>query len=59
MTAVTTDPYSGLQLIELSHEWGHGVPLDTLIGQVKYIYAPRERSGTLPDVHSLFAPAES
>jgi len=26
MTAVTTDPYSGLQLIELSHEWGHGVP---------------------------------
>jgi len=26
MTAVTTDPYSGLQLIELSHVWGHGVP---------------------------------
>ncbi|WP_092218598.1 cyclase family protein [Desulforhopalus singaporensis] len=26
MTAVTKDPYSGLQLIELSHEWGHGVP---------------------------------
>lgn len=23
---VTTDPYSGLQLLELSHEWGHGVP---------------------------------
>ncbi len=23
---VTTDPYSGLQLVELSHEWGHGVP---------------------------------
>lgn len=22
----TTDPYSGLQLVELSHEWGHGVP---------------------------------
>jgi len=25
MTMVT-DPYSGLQLVELSHEWGHGVP---------------------------------
>ncbi len=25
MTMVT-DPYSGLQLFELSHEWGHGVP---------------------------------
>ncbi len=23
---MTTDPYSGLQLVELSHEWGHGVP---------------------------------
>ena len=26
MTDVVTDPYSGLQLIELSHVWGHGVP---------------------------------
>ena len=26
MTAVTTDPYSGLQFIELSHPWGHGAP---------------------------------
>lgn len=26
MTAFTSDPYSGLQLLELSHEWGHGVP---------------------------------
>lgn len=25
MTMVT-DPYSGLKLVELSHEWGHGVP---------------------------------
>ncbi len=24
--AIVTDPYSGLQLVELSHEWGHGVP---------------------------------
>jgi kynurenine formamidase len=23
---IVTDPYSGLQLVELSHEWGHGVP---------------------------------
>jgi kynurenine formamidase len=23
---ITTDPYSGLQLVELSHEWGHGCP---------------------------------
>ena len=23
---IVTDPYSGLQLIELSHVWGHGVP---------------------------------
>jgi len=23
---ITTDPYSGLQLVELSHKWGHGVP---------------------------------
>jgi kynurenine formamidase len=23
---MTTDPYSGLRLVELSHEWGHGVP---------------------------------
>lgn len=26
MKTVTTDPYSGLQFIELSHSWGHGVP---------------------------------
>jgi len=26
MTAITKDPYSGLQLLELSHPWGHGVP---------------------------------
>jgi len=26
MSAFTQDPYSGLQLLELSHEWGHGVP---------------------------------
>lgn len=26
MADVTTDPASGLQLIELSHEWGHGAP---------------------------------
>ena len=26
MATVTTDPYSGLQLVELSHEWGHGAP---------------------------------
>ena len=25
MTMVT-DPYSGLQMVELNHEWGHGVP---------------------------------
>jgi kynurenine formamidase len=25
-SAVVTDPYSGLQLYELSHVWGHGVP---------------------------------
>jgi kynurenine formamidase len=24
--SITTDPYSGVQLVELSHEWGHGVP---------------------------------
>ena len=23
---IATDPYSGFQLVELSHEWGHGVP---------------------------------
>ena len=23
---IVTDPYSGLQLVELSHVWGHGVP---------------------------------
>lgn len=26
MSAFTKDPYSELQFIELSHEWGHGVP---------------------------------
>ena len=26
MTGMVTDPYSGLELIELSHVWGHGVP---------------------------------
>ena len=26
MTAIVKDPYSGLELIELSHVWGHGVP---------------------------------
>ena len=25
-TDVVKDPYTGLQLVELSHEWGHGVP---------------------------------
>jgi len=24
--SITTDPYSGFQLVELSHEWGFGVP---------------------------------
>lgn len=24
--AIVTDPYSGLQLVELSHAWGHGAP---------------------------------
>ena len=24
--SIVTDPYLGLQLVELSHEWGHGVP---------------------------------
>ncbi|MGB5986305.1 MAG: cyclase family protein, partial [Desulfobacterales bacterium] len=23
---MTSDPYSGLKLVELSHKWGHGVP---------------------------------
>ncbi len=23
---MVTDPYSGLQMVELSHEWGHGAP---------------------------------
>ena len=23
---LTTDPYSGLQLVEMSHKWGHGAP---------------------------------
>ena len=26
MTGLVSDPYSGLQLVELSHVWGHGVP---------------------------------
>lgn len=26
MSETVTDPYSGLQFLELSHEWGHGVP---------------------------------
>ena len=26
MTGIVKDPYSGLELIELSHVWGHGVP---------------------------------
>lgn len=26
MTTVTTDPYSGLQMVELSHVWGHNAP---------------------------------
>lgn len=26
MTEIVTDPYSGLQMVELSHLWGHGVP---------------------------------
>jgi kynurenine formamidase len=24
--SIVTDPYSGMQLVELSHEWGHGAP---------------------------------
>ena len=24
--SIVTDPYTGLQMVELSHEWGHGVP---------------------------------
>lgn len=41
------------------HEWGFGIPLDTVIGQVKYIYSPRERKGALPDVHENFSVAGS
>jgi kynurenine formamidase len=26
MATITTDPYTGLKLVELSHPWGHGVP---------------------------------
>ncbi|EKD35443.1 MAG: hypothetical protein ACD_75C01910G0004, partial [uncultured bacterium] len=26
MKTVTTDPYSGLQMVELSHVWGHNAP---------------------------------
>ena len=26
MTGMVTDPYSGLEFVELSHVWGHGVP---------------------------------
>lgn len=29
-----------------SHVWGH-VPVDTIIGQVRYIYSPKDRSTTL------------
>lgn len=36
-----------------SHLWGH-VPVNTLIGQARYIYAPKERTRTLPKNNPAF-----
>ena len=30
-----------------SHKWGRGVPIDTLIGEVRYIYSPWVRAGAV------------
>ena len=39
------------------HKWGHGVPADTIIGEVKYIYAPRSRSRSIPSGFEQFSAA--
>jgi signal peptidase I len=39
---------------EDGHHWGYGVPMDTIIGQVKYIYAPSARLRALPPMNQVF-----
>jgi signal peptidase I len=40
------------------HKWGKGIPEDTIIGEVKYIYAPRKRMQSIPAATHYFAQAE-
>jgi signal peptidase I len=37
-----------------SHLWGQGVPANTVVGQLRYIYAPSERRGSLPQTNQAF-----
>lgn len=39
------------------HHWGRGVPTDSIIGQVKYIYGPSERLQAIPEIGEIFVPA--
>ncbi len=41
-----------------SHLWGQGVPAETIIGKLSYIYSPKERRGALPEGNPAF-PANS
>ncbi len=40
-----------------SHQWGHGIPIDTIVGQVRYIYGPKERTKTLASADQTFIAA--
>jgi signal peptidase I len=39
------------------HKWGHGVPMATIIGEVKYIYLPRTRSKSISSGYEQFSAA--
>jgi signal peptidase I len=43
---------------QAGHKWGKGIPEDTIIGKVKYIYAPWDRMQSIPAATHYFAQAD-
>lgn len=39
------------------HVWGHGVAEDAIVGEVRYIYAPRDRAGVVASGSEYFSSA--
>jgi signal peptidase I len=42
---------------EDGHHWGWGVPKNSIVGQVKYIYSPSARLRALPEMNQVFVAA--